>query len=503
MEQNRTHRAGLRASLLAVASLAALTAGPRPAFAGESEDITAIRAEMEAMKRDYDARIKALETRLEQAESTANAATAAGPVAATGPRPALSSGPQPAIASGPQPPAGPQPPLSVAPQPAIASGPQPAAPAPVSVAASSAPQPSGGRAPIGANAYNPGVSVVLNGTYAAFEHDPDAAAIPGFQLGEEAGLDSRGFSLGESEIAIDANIDHRVHGVLIFALTDEGEVEVEEAYIQTTRLPGGFTARAGEFFSGVGYLNEKHDHAWDFIDAPLPYRAFLGRQLGDAGVQVRWIAPTDFFLEAGGEILRGDSFPAAGAANKGAGAYSGFVQTGGDIGSSSSWLAKASYLHTKAEERDVDGDIFSGTDDLAILSLVYKWAPNGNPIVRNLIVNGEFFYNNESGDFNGTPIDLDRTGWYAQAVYQFRPHWRVGARYARLGSEAVPAMLAGSAIDDLGRSPDAISTMLEFDTSEFSRFRLMYTYDDTDLMSNNELLLRYTVTFGPHGAHRF
>jgi hypothetical protein len=476
MERKSNRNAKARAGLAAAVSLAAISAGAAPAFAQGADGIAAIRAEMDAMKREYDARMQALEERLEKAEAAA-----------------IAEAPQPASSPGPRPPS--------APQPVVASGPKPAAPAPV--AASSAPQPSGGKASISANTYNPGVSVVLNGTYAAFENDPDAAVVPGFPLGEEAGLDSRGFSLGESELAINANIDHRLYGNLIFALTDEGEVEVEEAYIQTNNLPGGFTIRAGEFFSGITYLNEKHNHAWDFIDAPLPYRAFLGAQLGDAGVQVRWIAPTDFFLEAGGEIMRGDSFPAGGAANKGAGAYAAFVQTGGDIGVSSSWLAKASYLHAKSDERDIEGDLFTGDDDLAVLSLVYKWAPNGNPTVRNLIVNGEYFYNNESGEFNGTPINLDRTGWYGQAVYEFRPNWRVGVRYARLGSDAVPAALAGSALDDFGRSPDAISTMLEFDTSEFSRFRLMYTYDDTDLMSNNELLLRYTVTYGPHGAHRF
>lgn len=459
MKFTSTRSASSCAGVAAAISLAAMLAAAGPAAADEAQDIAAIRAEMEAMRADYDARMNALEARLEKAEEAASAAEVK----------AANAG---------------------------------AAPAPV-VAAAPPPQPASPRPPVSASAYNPGIAVVLNGTYAAFENDPEAAMIPGFQLGEEAGLDSRGFSLGESEIALNANIDHRLYGNLIFALTDGGEVEVEEAYIQTTSLPGGFTLRGGKFYSGIGYLNEKHNHAWEFIDAPLPYRVFLGGQLGDAGVEARWIAPTDFFLEAGGEVLRGDSLPAGGAANKGAGAYAAFVQTGGDIGFSSSWLAKLSYLHSEADELDIDGDIFTGDDETAIASLVYKWAPDGNPTVRNLILNGEFFFNNHSGEFNGTPIDLDRTGWYAQGVYQFRKNWRFGVRYARLASDGVPAALIGSVLDDRGRSPDAISTMLEFDTSEFSRFRLMYTYDDTDLASNNELLLRYTVTYGPHGAHRF
>jgi len=474
-------RLALKAIVLGAAMSASVFANA-PAFAQDAEEIAAIRAEMDAMRSEYEARMNALEERLRKAEGETRAAS--GPAA-----PVASSGPQAPVAS-------------LGPQPAV-SGPAPAAPAPVA-AATTAPAPAEGRSAVAANSYNPGIAVVLNGGYGAFENDPDAAVIPGFALGDEAGLEPRGFTLGESEIAMFANIDHRLYGNLIFSLNDEGEVEVEEAYVQSTSLPGGFVLKAGKFLSGVSYLNEKHAHAQDFIDTPLPYRVFLGGALGDAGVQARWLAPTDFYLEAGAEIMRGDSFPAGGAANKGAGAYAGYVQTGGDIGISSSWLAKVSYLHTKANERETgDGDIFTGNSDLGIFSLVYKWAPNGNPTRQNLIVSGEYFLGKDTGLFNDVAIDLTRRGWYGQAVYQFVPNWRVGLRYAQLGSEAVPDPLSASTIDVLGRSPRALSALLEYDTSEFSRFRIMYTLDDSDLMTNNELLLRYTVTFGPHGGHRF
>ena len=45
--------------------------------------------------------------------------------------------------------------------------------------------------------------------------------------------------------------------------------------------------------------------------------------------------------------------------------------------------------------------------------------------------------------------------------------------------------------------------MLEFDTSEFGRFRLQYTYDQSDLEANNEVVFQYTIAIGPHGAHSF
>src|SRR3546814_7619883 len=89
-------------------------------------------------------------------------------------------------------------------------------------------------------------------------------------------------------------------------------ISVEEAYINTLALPAGLAVKFGRFFSDIGYQNHVHAHAWDFADAPLVYRAFFGGQLGDDGVQVRWLAPTDLFVELGAEGLRGAAFPDGG-----------------------------------------------------------------------------------------------------------------------------------------------------------------------------------------------
>jgi len=44
-------------------------------------------------------------------------------------------------------------------------------------------------------------------------------------------------------------------------------------------------------------------------------RLFLGGQYANDGLQVKWIAPIDQFLEFGAEIGNGDSFPGS-ARNK-------------------------------------------------------------------------------------------------------------------------------------------------------------------------------------------
>jgi hypothetical protein len=444
-----------------------------PALADEAGDLKAIKAQIAQMQRDYDGRIRSLEKRLAKAEGALQVARAQAPPAEK---------PVVVADTAPPPPAEDTAPLPVPDEPP----PPPAAP------------------PTSNNAFNPGIAAVLNGFYVASSRDTQKQTIRGIQAGDESGLPLRGFSLGESEVSLTANIDPYMSGFLDFSMQDDNSLSVEEAYILSKDLPYGLTVKAGRFLSGIGYLNERHAHDWTFSDAALPYRAFLNSQYGDDGLQVRWLAPTDQFLEFGAEVFRGDAYPAAGASHGGQGTVTAFVHTGNDINDASSYLAALSYLHSRAENRtDDDGHSFTGNDDLGIASLVYKWAPGGNPTVNNLTLSSELFYGREAGAFDAVPFSQDRFGWYAQGVYQFMPRWSFGLRYAALSTSAPGPMLTGSPLDDFGHSPRAETALLEFDTSEFGRFRMQYTHDESDLKPSDELLFQYTVIYGPHGAHRY
>src|SRR5262249_12858035 len=146
-----------------------------------------------------------------------------------------------------------------------------------------------------------------------------------------------------------------------------------------------------------------------------------------------------------------------------------YVHAGSDIDEESSFLAGLSYLRSNADHRETDGgDIFSGTDDIAIASLVYKWAPEGNPTVNNLIINGEYFWGHEDGEFNLVPVTSARKRSYVRGFYHFMPKWRFALRYAQIDSDlALPLALDGSTLDDFGHNPRASTAMLEYDTSEF------------------------------------
>ena len=158
------------------------------------------------------------------------------------------------------------------------------------------------------NAFNPAIGVIFEGQAWAYDNDPDDYMIPGFPLGGEAGPVPEGLALGETEINISANVDDKFTAWLTVPIAiEDGEagIEIEEAWIETMALPAGLTLRMGRHFANIGYLNERHAHTWDFADQPLPYQAFLGGQYIDDGVGLRWLAPTDLFLELSGESNRG------------------------------------------------------------------------------------------------------------------------------------------------------------------------------------------------------
>ncbi|HJX19163.1 MAG TPA: hypothetical protein VJ437_13360 [Acidiferrobacterales bacterium] len=367
--------------------------------------------------------------------------------------------------------------------------------------------------------FNPDISLILSGSAAHLGNDPEDYVIPGFMLGAETGPGTRGLSLGESELIVSANVDDLFYGQFTAALTPENEMEVEEAFVQTLGLPHGLGLRAGRFFSAIGYLNSQHPHAWDFVDTALAYRALLANQYGDDGVRLSWVAPTDLFVELGGEWLRGENFPAGGAANNGQGTATLFAHLGGDVGANHAWRAGLSLLRARSEGResgalDTAPDAFTGDSRVAIADLVWKWSPGGNPRQTNLKLQAEYLWRDEDGEFtadvnsvNGPAVTdayrATHSGWYAQAVYQFMPQWRAGLRYDQLRAQEIAAGANAALFDTQGHVPRRASLMIDWSRSEFSRLRLQVSRDRSQPDADSQVFVQYIMSMGAHGAHAF
>lgn len=458
---------------------------PSAASAATDAELAEIREQIRQLKESYEARINALEQRLKQAEASANAERTPVPVAATAP-------PAPSVATAP-------------------------AADPVATAAPTVPT-------TGISAFNPAIYAVLQGAYTNLSQDPKQYAIAGFVPSGDIAPPKRGFNIAESELGLSASVDDKFFGNLIFSLTPDNQVSVEEAYGLVTGLAAGLTPKFGRFKSSIGYLNDQHQHTWDFYDAPLPYQAFLGGQFTSDGLQLKWVAPTDLYAEFGAEIGNGANFPGTDNSRNGIGDVAAYVHVGGDVGASNTWRAGLSYLGLRPRDRQyvqvdthgADAQLgFSGTSQLAIADFVWKYAPNGNARDTNFKLQAEYFWRRESGeltyDRDGT---LGRTltanyssrqsGWYAEGVWQFMPAWRVGTRYDRLDTGRVDYSGNAGSLTTPAFTPDRYAVMFDWTPSEFSRFRVQYQQarlrpDFTD----NELFVQYILTLGAHGAHKF
>lgn len=373
-----------------------------------------------------------------------------------------------------------------------------------------------------ASAFNPAVSLILSGTYASLQRDPETWRLDGFVPGGQPTLPKRSFTLADSELVLSANVDPYLRGEAVVAMAADDSVAVENAFLQTLALPRGFTLKAGRFYSGIGYINEQHAHAWDFVDMPLAQHAFLGGQYVQDGVQLNWLAPTETFFQLSAEFGRGHAFPGAERGKNGFGSASLNARVGGDVGTSHSWLAGLSYLHTRPRDRrfaaeDITGatveNAFSGRSDLWLAGFVWKWAPEGNPAYRNFKFQTEYYRSRARGDFTYDLGGVEQTdafrasqsGWYAQGVYQFMPRWRAGLRYDRLsaGTLALGANAGLLPVLD-GYDPKRLTAMLDYSPSEYSRFRLQVARDEARRdAGDNQLMLQYILSLGAHGAHAF
>lgn len=443
------------------ASIALALAAPLSAFSAPSSDPESLKKEIEAIRADYEARLQALERRLQAAETAAP----------------------------------------------LAPAPKPRPPA----------------TPPGANAFNPALSLILSGLYTRTSQDPENFAITGFQLQKDAevGPGTRGFSLAESELGISASIDPWLRGAAHIALHPDDSVSVEEAYIQTTSLGHGLSLKAGRFFSGVGYLNAQHAHTRDFVDNPLAYQALLGTQFGDDGVQLKWLAPLDQYLELGAELGRGRSYPGTDTSRNGAGMAALTAHTGGDLGDSHSWRAGVSVLNAKANDQELSAvdatgtavtNRFTGSTRVWLADAIWKWAPNGNATRTHLKVQAEYLRSTRSGSLvfdtanaaSAGDYRAVQSGGYLQAVYQFMPRWRVGLRTERLDAGTPDYGANAGLLAQSDYRPHKSTLMLDFNASEFSRVRLQVADDRSrEGVSDKQVFLQYQMSLGAHGAHGY
>jgi len=370
------------------------------------------------------------------------------------------------------------------------------------------------------NALNPSISVIVDSTYYNTNLSGDEMEereIEGYRAlhGHEGdahahGETREGFNLRSAEIGFFAPVDPYFNLKATIPVS-EGGAELEEAYFVTTALPAGLQLKGGKFKSGFGRFNSFHTHSWGFVDEPLPYRAFLGREgLIEKGAQLTYLPDLPVYTLVGIETLQGENEVLFGEeAGSGPHAYVVFAKSSIDFGESSTILFGLSVADGKTKTGSIEHDTdFEGDSTLYDLEMTYKWKPSKT---RSFALQGEYMLRDQSGDFIEdttvpTPAETlkrKQDGLYLQGLYQIN-RWRLGARYDLLDLFNDDFIQAGVRADFGGR-PYRATGAVEYNPTEFSRIRVQYNDDRSsrDGAANREVFLQFIFGIGAHAAHTF
>jgi hypothetical protein len=339
----------------------------------------------------------------------------------------------------------------------------------------------GGAGGSAAKALNPDISVIGDFVGAAGKNDAPLLAtqqpFPSLQM-------------HESEVGLQAIIDPYARGDFFISFGEEG-VGLEEGYITFTALPKGFVAKVGKMRSAFGKVNGLHNHVLPWVDRPLVTTNLVGGEDGidDAGVSIQRIipAPKGMFLEATGQLFRGDSgeeeSPLFHATDRGDVSAVAHLRSYKDITESTNVDIGVSYARG---HNDVGSDFLT---QLYGVDATLRWKPLRRSIYHSFVGRGEFVWSQRQ-----QISDEQRAfGFYTSADYQLGRRWFVGGRF----DWADRARFAN--LTDKGTS-----VTLTYWPSEFSQVRGQYRYTDyAEGIKANEFLMQLIFSLGAHGAHPF
>ncbi len=338
----------------------------------------------------------------------------------------------------------------------------------------------------------------------------------------------RGFNARNAEIVLDGAVDPYFEGfaniVLKLNNDNQTEIELEEAFMQTTGLPFGLQVKAGQFFNSFGRLNSMHPHTWDFVDDALVHGRLLGSDgLRGVGAQVSWTLPVPWysqliFAAQNGRGNTGYSFRNPGTdglffgrrtTDREARGLQDFVyvprfENSFNLSDTQTVLVGVSGAFGSNETGGHARTQIYGGD------LLYKWksarAEGGFPYVK---WQTETMYRRfEAGRGIDESFPVAETfhdwGMYSQVLWGFKKGWVAGIRgdYLHMTDSEFTS-------DDVRQSRSRISANLTYYPTEFSKLRLQYNHD---ILEENEFLgrrdvdsvfLQFEFILGAHGAHKF
>jgi hypothetical protein len=294
------------------------------------------------------------------------------------------------------------------------------------------------------------------------------------------------FEMHESEVGFQSIIDPYARGDFFISFGEEG-VNLEEGYITFTALPAGFVAKVGKMRSAFGKVNTMHNHVLPWVERPLVSNNLVAGEDGinDAGFSVQRIlpAPKGIFLEATGQLFRGDSGDVFRSSQRSDVSAVAHLRGYRDINESTNLDLGVSYARG---HNDVGSDFLT---HLYGVDATLRWKPLRRSIYHSFVARSEFIWS----DRQELPATQKSFGYYASADYQLGRRWFLGGRYDHSDRSR------DDALTDKGAS-----VVLTYWPSEFSQLRGQYRFTRyANNIDANELFLQLIFSLGAHGAHPF
>jgi len=455
----------MKNTIIAGAAIA-LFCGPLFGQQANAPDLAAQNAALEQKVRDLEDRLIALEGKVRMLQSAPTAQPAAeGQPAAAPPTTTAAAAPQ------------------IEPQPEAV----PSATSPIqgqsAVVNSGATLPNYGGASSAAKALNPDISVIGDFIGAAGNSNaPPQATLQPFPF----------LQMHESELGLQAVIDPYARGDFFLSFGEEG-VNLEEGYITFTALPAGFVAKVGKMRSVFGKVNMMHNHVLPWVDRPLVSTNLVGGEDGidDAGLSVERIlpAPKGIFLEATGQVFRGDSADVFVSHTRSDVSAVAHLRGYKDLTESTNLDLGLSYARGHNDATLASGSPGDFLTQLYGVDATVRWKPLRRSIYHSFVGRSELIWSQRQQ----LPVEQRAFGFYTSADYQWGRRWFTGARFDYSDR---------SRFDNL--TDKGVAATLTYWPSEFSQLRGEYRFTHyAENRDSHEVFMQLIFSLGAHGAHPF
>jgi len=345
----------------------------------------------------------------------------------------------------------------------------------------------GGRATYNPSVTNPAMGLVLD-------------SVAGHTSKNQAQFDFR-----SAEINLSGAVDPFFNLYGVFNGTPNG-VAVEEAFFMTTSLPWNLTVRGGRFFANFGRLPHWHDHELPFVYRVNSLDQFVGAEAQSDGVEVMHLFKTPFFLQGtlGAYNDIGANNPRLNQTDGNGGGhvngrpldaltYLGRLFTyipigddyGLDLGASEAFTPRQYFVGGVRSPDPHAARSLTGID------ITFRWLPLTENVYRKLTWGTEIFRNDEvRADPTATVFNRKTAAaGYSYVDWRFSHWWSAG-----------PFGDYTENIDDPASNTRTYGAVLNFFSSEFSRFRLQLSevQDNHGHTPDDQVFLQWFLTIGSH-----